>query len=129
MGSAIFDNLDNEPIVFQVPDFSDRFWVYAFYDARTDQLSNIGKQYGTKPGFYMVVGPNWKGETPEGNYGGLAIFHDGGRWQPTCFHGRHAGGSRSDPAGAQPDYLLPALAVRREDEDQGLEQAPPLPRA
>jgi hypothetical protein len=39
---------------------------YALYDARTDELSQIGKQYGTKPGFYMVVGPNWKGETPQG---------------------------------------------------------------
>ena len=25
--------LDKEPIVFQVPDFGDRFWVYAHYDA------------------------------------------------------------------------------------------------
>ena len=65
-GFGFLDNLDNEPIVFQVPDFGDRFWVYALYDARTDELSNIGKQYGTKPGFYMVVGPNWKGETPKG---------------------------------------------------------------
>jgi hypothetical protein len=58
--------LDKEPIVFQVPDFGDRFWVYAHYDARTDEFSEIGKQYGTKPGFYMMVGPNWKGETPAG---------------------------------------------------------------
>ena len=65
-GFGYLDNLDHEPIVFQVPDFGDRFWVYPLYDARTDQLSNIGKQYGTKPGFYMVVGPNWKGETPSG---------------------------------------------------------------
>ena len=65
-GFGYLDNLDNEPIVFQVPDFGDRFYVYALYDARTDELSNIGKQYGTKPGFYMVVGPNWKGETPKG---------------------------------------------------------------
>ena len=63
-GFGYLDNLDNEPIVFQVPDFGDRFWVYALYDVRTDELSNIGKQYGTKPGFYMVVGPNWKGATP-----------------------------------------------------------------
>ena len=33
----------------------------ALYDARTDQVSELGQQYGTKPGFYMVVGPNWKG--------------------------------------------------------------------
>ena len=58
--------LDKEPIVFQVPEFGDRFWVYALYDARTDEFSEIGKQYGTKPGFYLMVGPNWKGETPAG---------------------------------------------------------------
>jgi hypothetical protein len=50
--------LDKEPIVFQVPDFGDRFWVFAHYDARTDEFSEIGKQYATKPGFYMIVGPN-----------------------------------------------------------------------
>jgi hypothetical protein len=65
-GFGFLDNLDKEPIVFQVPDFGDRFWVYALYDARTDEVSQIGKQYGTKPGFYMLVGPNWKGETPKG---------------------------------------------------------------
>ena len=63
---AGFMTLDKEPIVFQVPDFGDRFWVYAHYDARTDEFSGIGKQYGTKPGFYLMVGPNWKGETPAG---------------------------------------------------------------
>jgi hypothetical protein len=61
-----FMTLDKEPIVFQVPDFADRFWVYAHYDARTDEFSEIGKAYGTKPGFYLMVGPNWKGETPAG---------------------------------------------------------------
>jgi hypothetical protein len=65
-GFGYFDNLDKEPIVFQVPDFGDRFWVFALWDGRTDELSNIGKQYGTKPGFYMIVGPGWKGETPAG---------------------------------------------------------------
>ncbi len=65
-GFGFCDNLDKEPIVFQVPVFGDRFWVFAFYDARTDEFSQIGKQYGTKPGFYMIVGPNWKGDTPRG---------------------------------------------------------------
>jgi hypothetical protein len=58
--------LDMEPLVFQVPDFGDRFWVYALYDQRTDEFSEIGKAYGTKPGFYMIVGPDWKGEVPAG---------------------------------------------------------------
>jgi hypothetical protein len=63
---AGFSALDKEPTVFQVPDFGDRFWVYALYDQRTDELAEIGKAYGTKPGFYMMVGPNWKGEVPAG---------------------------------------------------------------
>ncbi|MGB6798569.1 MAG: DUF1254 domain-containing protein [Xanthobacteraceae bacterium] len=61
-----FFALDKEPVVFQVPDFGDRFWVYPLYDARIDEFSEIGKQYGTKPGFYMMVGPDWKGDTPAG---------------------------------------------------------------
>jgi hypothetical protein len=61
-----FFSLDEEPVVAQVPDFGDRFWVYAIYDARTDQFGQIGKPYGTKPGFYLIVGPNWKGEAPSG---------------------------------------------------------------
>jgi hypothetical protein len=58
--------LDKEPVILQVPDFGDRFWVYALYDARTDEFSEIGQQYRTKPGFYLMVGPNWKSETPAG---------------------------------------------------------------
>jgi hypothetical protein len=61
-----FFSLDEEPVVAQVPDFGDRFWVYALYDARTDQFAEIGKPYGTPPGFYLLVGPNWKGKRPRG---------------------------------------------------------------
>jgi hypothetical protein len=63
---AGFFALDETPVVFQIPDFGDRFWVYALYDARTDEFAQLGKQYGTKPGFYLMVGPSWKGETPAG---------------------------------------------------------------
>jgi hypothetical protein len=61
-----FAALDKEPMVFQVPDFGRRFWVYPIYDNRTDEIGRIGQQYGTKPGFYMIVGPNWNGKVPEG---------------------------------------------------------------
>ena len=63
--------VDTDPVVMQVPDFGDRFWVYAVYDARSDEFSNLGKQYGTKPGNYLIVGPNWKGKVPEGIAGVL----------------------------------------------------------
>jgi len=61
-----FFSLDEEPVVIQVPDFGDRFWVYAVYDARTDQFADLGKPYGTTPGFYLLAGPNWKGDVPAG---------------------------------------------------------------
>lgn len=64
-GLGFFD-LDTEPAVVQVPDFGDRFWVYAAYDQRTDQFGQLGKPYGTEPGFYLLVGPNWDGNTPDG---------------------------------------------------------------
>src|SRR5271157_41567 len=63
---AGFTALDKEPTVFQVPDFGDRYWVYPLYDTRTDEIARIGKQYDSKPGFYMIVGRNWKGEVPAG---------------------------------------------------------------
>jgi hypothetical protein len=61
-----FFALDVEPVVIQVPDFGDRFWVYALYDARTDQFGQLGKPYDTKPGFYLLAGPNWRGDVPAG---------------------------------------------------------------
>ncbi|WP_160012152.1 DUF1254 domain-containing protein [Rhizobium sp. 18055] len=61
-----FASLDEHPVVYQVPDFGDRFYVYAAWDARTDSFAEIGQQYGSKPGFYLLVGPNWKGTVPEG---------------------------------------------------------------
>jgi hypothetical protein len=41
-------SLDEEPIVAEVPDFGNRFWTYALYDARTDQFGKLGKPHGSK---------------------------------------------------------------------------------
>lgn len=58
--------LDIEPVVLQVPDFGDRFWVYQVVDLRSDSFAELGKMYATKPGFYLLVGPDWNGKVPEG---------------------------------------------------------------
>jgi hypothetical protein len=58
--------LDVSPIVIQVPDFGDRFWVYQVVDLRTDSFVQLGKMYGTTPGFYLLVGPGWQGDIPKG---------------------------------------------------------------
>ena len=58
--------LDLSPVVVQVPDFGDRFWVYQMVDLRTDSFVQLGKMYGTRPGFYLLVGPTWRGDVPKG---------------------------------------------------------------
>lgn len=53
-----------EPVVIQVPDFGDRFWVYQVCDQRTDGFASIGKMYGTKAGFYLLVNNEWNEKIP-----------------------------------------------------------------
>jgi hypothetical protein len=57
---------DVSPVVVQVPDFGERFWVYQIVDLRSDSFVQLGQMYGTTPGFYLLVGPNWRGEVPKG---------------------------------------------------------------
>ncbi|VXC94298.1 conserved exported hypothetical protein [Burkholderia sp. 8Y] len=58
--------LDETPVVVQVPDMGSRFWVYQIVDTRTDSFAQMGAMYGTRPGFYLLVGPGWKGKVPAG---------------------------------------------------------------
>jgi hypothetical protein len=58
--------LEQTPVVVQVPDFGGRFWVYQIVDIRTDSFAQIGAMYGTKPGFYLLAGPDWRGAVPKG---------------------------------------------------------------
>ena len=58
--------LDVSPVVIQVPDFGKRFWVYQIVNLRTDSFAPLGAMHGTKPGFYLLTGPKWKGEVPKG---------------------------------------------------------------
>lgn len=64
-GFGVLD-LGREPVVVQVPDFGSRFYVFQASDQRTDAYADIGSMYGTKPGFYLLVGPDWRGDLPEG---------------------------------------------------------------
>jgi hypothetical protein len=70
-GFGLLD-FSQEPAVVQVPDFGDRFWVYQVVDERTDSFAQLGKMYGTKPGFYLLAGPGWNGTVPNGIAG---VFH------------------------------------------------------
>jgi hypothetical protein len=59
-------SLDRGPVIVQVPDFDDRFWVYQLGDQRTDGFGELGKMYGSAAGFYLLAGPDWTGAVPDG---------------------------------------------------------------
>ena len=91
---AGFTALDKEPMVVQVPDFGDRFYVYALYDQRTDEIAQIGKQYGTKPGFYLIVGTELEGQRSGRNHRGHTFLHGPGVRRSASVQGRHTRGHR-----------------------------------
>ncbi len=64
-GFGIVD-FSKDAIVVQVPDFGDRFWVYQICDQRTDGFAELGKMYGSRSGFYLLIGKDWNGKVPDG---------------------------------------------------------------
>ena len=61
-------DLRAEPVVFTIPEIEkDRFYEVQLIDIYTHNfayLSTVAK--GNVPGKYLITGPNWKGEVPEG---------------------------------------------------------------
>lgn len=57
--------LTKGPLVLQVPDIVDRYYVLQFLDAYGNNFKYIGtRTTGEKGGTYVVVGPSWKGSLP-----------------------------------------------------------------
>ena len=107
--------LEVSPVVIQVPDFGDRFWVYQIVDLRTDSFASLGKMYGTTPGFYLLVGPNWRGDVPKGI---TRVFHsttNTGFVAPRVFVDGHAGGQAGGSSGNQRHRHVSARRVRRNE--------------
>ena len=65
-------SLDKDAVIVQVPDFKGRFWVYQIVNQRTDSIAELGSMYNSKPGFYMITGPDWKGTVPKEV---IKVFH------------------------------------------------------
>ena len=61
-------DLRAEPIVLSVPAVEkDRYYSVMLCDGNTFNYGYIGSRAtGSEPGDYLVVGPDWKGETPSG---------------------------------------------------------------
>lgn len=66
--SVAWLDLRAEPIVLSVPAVeSDRYYSVQMVDGNTYNYGYIGtRATGNDAGDYMVVGPDWKGETPDG---------------------------------------------------------------
>ena len=64
-----------------MPDFGNRFWTLPVYDARTDQISELGLQYGTKPGFYIACGAELERRNPARHYRRDTLVHRLRRYQ------------------------------------------------
>ena len=66
--SMMFADLRAEPLVLSVPAVEkERYYSVMLCDGNTFNYGYIGtRATGCDPGDYMVVGPNWNGETPAG---------------------------------------------------------------
>ncbi len=66
--SAVWFNLSAQPQILMVPAITDgRYYSFQIIDMYTHNIDYIGtRKTGFDAGAYMFVGPDWKGETPEG---------------------------------------------------------------
>ena len=66
--SLLWLDLRAEPMVISVPSIEkERYYAVQMIDGNTYNFGYIGtRATGTEPGDYLVVGPDWKGETPAG---------------------------------------------------------------
>jgi len=100
-------DLRAEPIVLSVPAVErSRYYSVMLCDGNTFNYGHIGSRAtGTQRGDYMVVGPDWKGETPAGI---KKVFHSSTQFSAaaeTVKPGWPTPPSAADPA----NYLFEAL--------------------
>ena len=61
-------DLRQGPLILHVPDMSDRYYSVQFTDpSKNIAFAYVGKRTtGTEAGDYLICGPGWKGEAPQG---------------------------------------------------------------
>ncbi len=60
-------DLRTEPVVFEVPAIDDRYYVMQLVDLYGYNAHYVGTRVtGTGPGAYLLAGPRWDGEVPDG---------------------------------------------------------------
>jgi hypothetical protein len=57
----------SQPVIFDVPEMGNRYYTIQLADAYATNFGDIGTRHNNgEPGKYMLVGPDWSGETPAG---------------------------------------------------------------
>ena len=65
--SSAFLDLTDGPMVLDVPEIRDRFYLMAMLDAWSNNFAGPGSQSnGGDAVTYLIAGPDWAGETPDG---------------------------------------------------------------
>jgi len=65
MYSSAYYDLAKEPLVMTVPDIPDRYYSVQIVDAYLSNAAYIGtRATQSKPGDYLLAGPDWRGEVP-----------------------------------------------------------------
>jgi hypothetical protein len=61
-------DLKKEPVVLVVPPIAaDRYYTFEFLDAYTNDFAYVGtRATGSNGGTYLIAGPNWNGQVPQG---------------------------------------------------------------
>jgi hypothetical protein len=60
-------DLGTEPMVFSHPDMGKRFYLFPMYSLWMPVIESPGSRTaGEKAATYLITGPNWKGDVPEG---------------------------------------------------------------
>ena len=104
-------SLDRSPVILQVPDFKDRFWVYQVVDQRTDSFAELGAMYGTEPGFYIWSAQVGMAPPPGHRQGFRSPTNLGSVVAPRLRQADEAAGQTRGPSIHQPDQRVPACRV------------------
>jgi hypothetical protein len=102
-------DLGKEPVIVQVPEFGDRYWVIEVEDARAGEFSELGKQAW----FLHDCGTELEERYPGRHRWRVALIHQRRGLLSSHLHGGLTGGSCGHPTADQSNHVLPAEPVRR----------------
>jgi hypothetical protein len=92
-----FADLGREPAVIQTPTNSPKghYWTIQVADVFTNVIYQLGSAAGTPGGKYLLVGPDWKGQKPDG-FLGILRMPTNIAWIPGRSFAAHAAESKAE---------------------------------